>query len=129
MENELSYLVNLLKAQKETLDEAKRAHAETELKIAALLPSPLGGSKTHEVDGLKVTVSTPVNHAVDYAAALDAGIPANQMPVRHKITYNKTEGEKMRLEAPEKFNYFSRFVTAKEGKPSVKIKPIDTDKD
>ena len=124
MDNDLEYLIGLLKAQKAALDEAKRAHTETELKIASLLPSPLGGSKTHEIADTKVTVSTPVNYTVDYAAALEAGIPADQMPVRHRVTYDKTNAEKLKESSPEKFKYFSRYVTAKEGKPAVKLKDV-----
>lgn len=114
----------------ERLAEAKRAESRArdervkiEEAIAAELECPVDGSKTHKLEGWKVTIKRPVNRRLDAEAwdRVKASIPPEWHPVEYKPSLSATGCKWLAKNEPEAWARCAEAITETEGKVSVTV--------
>ena len=108
---------------------ARSARVEVEERLLALLPVRDEGSVTEKHDGCKVTVTYPVNRTIDPAAlaAVRASVPAAlyDQAIEYAPKLNLSGLKSLRNNEPEVYAILAEAITAKPGKPSVKVEVIE----
>jgi hypothetical protein len=102
---------------------AKALRVKLAVEIASKLAHPDEGSKTHTVEGFKVTISTRINRKVDWDA-LDVVVSAHDLhaPVRTKRELDLTGLKWCRDNEPDYYNELAKTITATPGQPTVTVK-------
>ena len=116
------------------LADAKRAEAaardrrvEVELAIAAELACERDRSKTHKLDGWKVTLKRPVNRRLDVKAwdRIKGDIPEELRPVEYKPAINASGCKWLAENDPETWAKCAEAITETEGKVSVTVARLE----
>lgn len=94
-----------------------------ELQLAKALDVPSEGSKTHKIEGYKVTVTQPVARKVDADAwdAVKGSIDPAFWPIKTKIEADATGCKWMVENAPETWAKIARAFETKPGKIGFKV--------
>lgn len=84
------------------------------------------GSQTHKPDGYKVTITGKVNRTLDAAAwgSVADKVPANLSPVQYKPSLDARGLKYLKSNEPEIYRIVAEAITAKPGKPSVKVEKV-----
>lgn len=101
---------------------ARADRIELELELAECLECPEGGSKTHELEGYKVTVKRPINTRVDWDAFLSVGVADRLLPVKNKPALDPDGWAYLRNKEPEIYSQLAAHVTNTPGKPALTVK-------
>lgn len=84
------------------------------------------GSQTVKPDGYKVTITGRMNRTIDEAAwdSVSGKIPANLSPVKYRPSLDNRGLKYLRDNEPEIYQIVSEAITAKPGKPSIKVEKV-----
>jgi hypothetical protein len=113
--------------------EAKRAEAaanarriEIEEQLAQALEVPEEGSKTHKLDGYKVTVSQPVSRKLDEAEwqKVSGKCPPDMRPVKIKIEADATGCKWLAKNEPAIWKRIASAFETKPGKIGFKVEVV-----
>ena len=113
--------------------EAKRAEtraAERRLEIEAqmcqALEVPAEGSKTHKLDGFKVTVTQPVTRKLDLDVwdHVKVHCPLNMHPIKVKVEADATGCKYLAEHEPNVWRKIARAFETKPGKVGFKVEEI-----
>lgn len=113
--------------------EAKRAEAaatkrrhEIEGQLASALDVPTEGSRTHKLDGYKVTLTQPVARKLDVAAweKVKALCPADMQPIKVKIEADATGCKYLAKNEPDLWRKIAIAFETKPGKVGVKVEEV-----
>jgi len=115
-------------ALKEAEEQARSARIIAEEAIIAEIGCPEEGSKTHDVDGYKVTVTQRISRKLDEKAyaLISASIPEELRPVQY-VEVAKVDDRGCRWLAenqPGYWNILADCITEKPGKPGVKVQKV-----
>lgn len=104
---------------------AQAARIEIEKAVLAFLPTKPEGSVTRSLGAWKVTATYPVNRSID-AAALDSvrtELPMDlfDQAIDYKPVLNLSGLRVLQSAHPEAYALLAQAITAKPGKPGVKI--------
>lgn len=110
--------------QAETLANTQRLAIEAEL--AKLVEVPSEGSKTHKIEGYKITVTQTVARKVDAAAweKVKAKIPLEMWPIKVKIEADATGCKYLMNNEPRMWKAVASAFEAKPGKPGFKVEEL-----
>jgi len=113
-----------LKAERDDLQTQIDALTE---ELASRLEHPDEGSKTHTMDGVKVTVTSRVNRTIDERAwaSIRSGVPKNLWPVKEKLTVEPKGCRYLAENHPEMWAVVAGAITEKPGKPGVKVEVVE----
>lgn len=117
-----------LEAAKIAEESAKSARIDAETALVALLGAKDEGAQTHRGNAYKVTVTGVVNRTVD-EGALDA-VRERVSPeifakaFRYKPAVNDSGIRYLRDNEPELYAIVATAITAKPGKPSVRVECV-----
>ena len=117
----LPELANEWLAAKTAETAANHARVDIEARIIALTGAKEEGSKTHNIDNLKIEVTGVINRKMDWAAweSVKDSIPENLRPVRIKLELDETGVKYLQQNEPEL--YAKLPMTTKPGKTGVKV--------
>ena len=113
--------------------EAKRAETaankrriEIENQLAQCFAVPGEGSKTHKLDGYKVTLTQPVTRKLDEKAweLVKGNIPDNLHPIKVKIEADATGCKYLANNEPEIWDKVAKAFETKPGKIGVKVEAV-----
>ena len=113
--------------------EAKRAETaankrriEIEAQLAQCFDVPDEGSKTHKLDGYKITFTQPVSRKVDEAIwdQIKRTVPAALRPVKVKIEADATGCKYLVKNEPEIWARIAPAFETKPGKIGVKVEAV-----
>ena len=107
-------------------DQAKEERIEAEQKIVDEYGCKDEGSQTVKPDGYKVTITRRMNRTIDEAAwdSVSGKIPANLSPVKYRPSLDNRGLKYLRDNEPEIYQIVSEAITAKPGKPSIKVEKL-----
>jgi hypothetical protein len=112
---------------------AKRAEAEAaerryaiEAQMCEALEVPAEGSKTHKLDGFKVTVTQPVTRKLNAALweKVKAACPPDMQPVKVKIEADATGCKYLANNEPEIWRKIAKAFETKPGKVGFKVEAL-----
>lgn len=130
MENELtSNIAPLARAwldAKRAENEANAARLKIEAQMQGALEIPQEGSKTHKVDGFKITVTQPVTRKLDEAewAKVQVYCPAEYRPIKTKIEADATGCKWLVENEPKLWALISGAFETKPGKVGFKVENV-----
>jgi uncharacterized lipoprotein len=113
--------------------EAKRAEAEAaqrryaiEAQMCEALEVPAEGSKTHKLDGYKVTVTQPVTRKLDEAVwdQVRNNCPPDMQPIKIRIEADATGCKYLANHEPEIWRKIARAFETKPGKVGFKVEAL-----
>ncbi len=113
--------------------EAKRAEAaanaqrlKIEEALVEALEIPYEGSKTHKLDGYKVTVTQPITRKLDEAewAKVYTRIPESLRPVKVKLEADATGCKYLATNEPEMWRAIASAFETKPGKVGFKVEAV-----
>lgn len=109
---------------KQAENAARDARIQVEKEIIEALGCEEEGSKTHDLDGIKVTITGKINRTLDPAAweSIARKIPAHLRPVEYKPALDIKGLRYLQKHNPDLYLMASEAITAKPGKPSVSVK-------
>ncbi|MFA5650376.1 MAG: hypothetical protein WC914_04480 [Proteiniphilum sp.] len=109
-----------LKHQRDDINSQMSALAQ---ELAGQLEHPDEGSKTHILDGYKVTVTARVNRRVDVKKwhAIREGIPRSLWPVREKLEADPKGCRYLAENSPETWAVVAAAITEKPGAPGIQV--------
>lgn len=113
-----------LKTERDDLDTQMTALTE---ELASRLEHPDEGSKTHNLEGVKVTVTSRVNRTIDERKwrEIRSGVPKNLWPVKEKVTVEPKGCRYLAENHPELWGVVAGAITEKPGKPGVKVEVVE----
>ena len=105
---------------------ANKRRIEIEEQMAQALDVPDEGSKTHKLDGFKVTVTQPVALKLDEAAwaKLLHLVPENMRPVKVKIEADATGCKYLAQNEPSMWRKIAKAFETKPGKIGFKVEEV-----
>lgn len=105
-------------------DAARDARIQVEADIIDALGCEEEGSKTHDLEGVKVTITGKINRTLDRAAweGVAPSIPENMRPVEYKPSLDLKGLRYLQDNEPDLYRMVAEAITAKPGKPSVSVK-------
>lgn len=120
---------NLAKAwilAKEDEDAAIARRLDIEEQLAQALQFPEDGSKTHKVEGYKITVTGRLNFRADmpHLLSLAGQLPDNLRPIKTEPTLDRTGVKWLRSNEPEIYRIIAPAIEVVPGKPGFKIEPL-----
>lgn len=85
--------------------------------------APEDGSKSHKVDGYRITAQGRLNYKADIAhlTALAENLPPSLRPLKTETTLDKTGAKYLRTKAPDYWLIVSPAITVTPGKPSIRV--------
>ena len=106
--------------------EANRRRLEIETQLAAALDVPQEGSKTHKLEGYKVTVTQTVSRKLDVAVwdRIKDAIPPDLWPVKVKIEADGTGCKYLAKNEPALWRKIAKAIESKPGKPGFKVEAV-----
>lgn len=113
--------------------EAKRAETaanarriEIEAQLAQAMEVPEEGSKTHKLDGFKVTVTQPVTRKLDPIKwdAVAHLVPEAMRPVKVKIEADATGCKYLAANEPQLWKKIAKAFETKPGKVGFKVEAV-----
>lgn len=123
---EIKELCQAWLAAKQAENEAAKRRIEIEKHLAAALRHPEDGSKTHTVEGFKVTVTGRLNFRADIPQliSLCEQLPPNMRPIKTETVLDRKGAKWIRNNEPEAWAIISPAIEVEPGKPYVKIEAI-----
>ena len=117
-------LLQILINAKAAEDQAKANRIAAEKALLPFLESVPEGSKTTDIDGFKVTVTSRVNRRAsgDQLAGLQREIRGNLCPVKMVPKLDEPGLKWLQNNEPDIYATAAQFFTATPGKPTVTIK-------
>lgn len=111
---------SILDEERKTIEAEMTTLAE---QLAAELDHPDEGSKTHNLDGVKVTVTARVNRTIngDTWYAIRNGIPKTMWPVREKLSADARGCRYLAEKEPKLWAVAAAAITERRGKPGIKV--------
>jgi len=105
---------------------ANKRRIEIEEQMAQALEVPDEGSKTHKLDGFKVTVTQPVTRKLDEAAWAKVLhlVPENMRPVKVKIEADATGCKYLAQNEPAMWRKIAKAFETKPGKIGFKVEVL-----
>lgn len=81
------------------------------------------GSETHKTDDYKITITGRINRTLDPAAweGIQHKIPEDRRPVQYKPALDLKGLKYLKENEPKLYRIAAEAITAKPGKPSVKV--------
>ncbi len=107
-------------------DYARARRVEIENQMAGALEVPAEGSKTHKIDGYKVTVTQPIIRKVDAKSwdEVKGKISPDMWPIKTKVEADATGCKYLANNEPEVWATVSSAFTATPGKIGFKIEEV-----
>lgn len=104
-------------------DYARARRIEIEKQMADALQIPEEGSKTHKIDGYKITVTQPVNRKIDLEAwdKVSDRLPIGMHPVKTKVEADPAGCKYLANNEPELWARVSSAFTVQPGKIGFKV--------
>jgi hypothetical protein len=108
---------------KQQRDEIDARLTDLSVAIAAEYDHPDDGTKTHRVDGYKVTVSGRINRTINDELwySIRQGVPKSLWPVRDKLSVDAKGVKYLKDKHPETWAIVATAITERPGKPGVKV--------
>lgn len=105
---------------------ANKRRIEIEDQLAQALDIPDEGSKTHNLDSYKVTVTQPVTRKIDESAwkSVKHLVPENLHPVKVKVEADGTGCKYLANNEPDMWKKIASAFTSKPGKIGVKVEKL-----
>lgn len=105
---------------------ANKRRLEIEAQLVQALDVPSEGSKTHKVDGYKVTVTQPVTRKLDEFKwkGVRHHLPESLWPVKVKMEADGTGCRYLAENEPDMWRKISPAFEAKPGKIGVKVEEL-----
>ena len=105
---------------------ANKRRIEIEEQMAQALEVPDEGSKTHKLDGFKVTVTQPVARKLDEAAWAKVLhlVPENMRPVKVKIEADATGCKYLAQNEPAMWRKIAKAFETKPGKIGFNVEEV-----
>ena len=107
-------------------DKAKAERIRIEEQMVSALDAPQEGSKTHKIDGYKITTTQPVSRKIDVDAwdKVKAKIPENMWPVKVKIEADATGCKYLSNNEPKMWKAIASAFTVAPAKVSFKVEEV-----
>ena len=125
MDNREALCAEWLEAKRaETAANKRRIQIETQL--AQCFDVPQEGSKTHNLDSYKITLTQPVARKLDLKAweLVKEKLPENLHPIKVKIEADATGCKYLAENDPAMWKKIARAFEAKPGKIGVKVEAV-----
>lgn len=105
---------------------ASKRRIEIEEQLAQALEVPEEGSKTHKIDGFKVTLTQPVTRKLDVDAweKVKGQISADLAPVKVKLEADATGCKWLANNEPKLWRKIAAAFETKPGKIGVKVEEV-----
>ena len=105
---------------------ANKRRIEVEEQMAQALDVPDEGSKTHKLEGFKVTVTQPVERKLDEAAwaKVQHLVPENMRPVKVKTEADATGCKYLAQNEPAMWRKIAKAFETKPGKIGFKVEEV-----
>ena len=112
-----------LKRERDDIDEQMSALA---VEVASRLEHPAEGSKTHTLDGYKVTVTARMNRRIDAKKwhAIREGIPRTMWPVKEKLEADPRGCRYLAENQPDVWAIVAAAITETPGKPGLEVREV-----
>ncbi len=109
-----------LKQERDDVDGQMRAIA---VELANRLEHPDEGSKTHQLDGYKVTITARVNRRIDAKKwhAIREGVPRTLWPVKDKLEADAKGCRYLAENNPEMWAVVAAAITETPGTPGLQV--------
>jgi hypothetical protein len=106
---------------------ANAARIKIETQLAEALDVPSEGSKTHKIDGYKITLTQPVTRKldVDAWAKVEQHCPISQRPVKVKLEADATGCKWLAENEPSVWRKIAAAFETKPGKIGVRIEETE----
>lgn len=110
-------------AAKEDEAAANKRRVEIEALILAELGCPEEASKTHQLEGFKITTSGKLNYKADIPQLLTLAdqLPADRRPIKTDTRLDETGAKWLRHNEPQLWRLIAPAIEIKPAKPSIKI--------
>ena len=102
---------------------AKARRIEIEKQLTQALDVPDEGSKTHKIDGYKITVTQPVSRKIDLDAwdKVSDHLPIGMQPIKTKVEADPAGCKYLAKEEPEMWAKVASAFTVQPGKVGFKV--------
>lgn len=121
---DLTTLTLDLIAAKKAENEANSRRVALEEQIISILGVKEEGAATHDVEGIKLTITGKLSYKadMDVLAELCKALPKNMRPIKTEPKLDETGCKYLRNNEPEAWKQIAAAITIKPAKPSVTIK-------
>jgi hypothetical protein len=123
MTDNLSALARDWRIAKQAEDKANAERIRIEEQLSAALDVPTEGSKTHKIDGYKVTLTQPVTRKLDLDAweKVKGKCPDALVPIKTKIEADAAGMKWLQDNEPQIWKRIASAFETKPGKIGVKV--------
>jgi len=126
MTDNLSALARDWRLAKQAEAKANAERIKIEEQLSAALDVPTEGSKTHKIDGYKVTLTQPVTRKLDLDVweKVKGGCPDALHPIKTKIEADAAGMKWLQENDPQRWKRIASAFETKPGKIGVKVEEL-----